>query len=212
MNASYRIAKLTKSDKSRFMEMMGGAFAADPLFLHLFGDSERDSGARRRVTAFVSFIFDKSFMLREEAWGLFEAGKLLGAYAAEKPLPQARKLAHIKEGMLLSGRLIPLFFRLPLRTIAALNDYMRVTRSAAPASAHHYLIMIGVAPGQQGNGIGQALLEHLLNRAAADLHSHGVALDTENKLNVDWYRKFGFQLHKETHVRQLPVYCLFRPR
>ncbi|CAH1190053.1 hypothetical protein PAECIP111893_00137 [Paenibacillus plantiphilus] len=207
MSASYNVAKLTKSDKAPFVSLMSRAFARDPLFLHLFENSERDRKAHSRMTAFMSFMFDKSFMLDEEMWGIFENNVLLGAYVVEKP--QTRKLRQVQGGLLLLGRLIPLLFRLSGQALVTLNRYMRVTRSSAPPSAHHYLIMIGVDPAAQGKGIGTALLEQLINTVIADANSRGVALDTENKENVNWYRQFGFQLHAETQLNHIPVYCMF---
>lgn len=210
MSAPYRFAKLTKSDKPAFVWLMSNAFARDPLFLHLFGDSELDSKAKSRVTAFVSFMFDKSFMLNEEVWGVFEQESLLGAYIIEKP--QTNKLQNIKGGLLLIGRLLALFFQMSGKTLGLLNSYMRVTRSASPPLPHHYLIMIGVHPEAQGKGIGKSLLIHLLSTVNADNNSQGAALDTENKENVNLYRKFGFNLSRETNMDNLPVYCMFYPK
>lgn len=206
MSALYRIARLTKTDKPLFVSVMSRAFARDPLFLHLFGDSEVDSKARSSMNAFVSFMFDKCFLLHEEVWGVFENENLLGTYIVEKPA--ASKLQNMK-GFLLIGRLIPLLFRISGKTLSLLNSYMRITRSAAPPSRHHYLIMIGVNPGDQGKGIGRRLLTHLLNAANEDNESEGVALDTENKENVRLYRKFGFTLSTETQIGDLSVYCMF---
>jgi ribosomal protein S18 acetylase RimI-like enzyme len=188
---------------------MSRAFARDPLFLHLFGDSELDSRARRRVAAFVSFMFDKSFLPHEEVWGVFENESLLGTYLVEKP--QASKL-NVKGLLFLILRLVPLFFQISRRALNLLNSYMRVTRSAAPSLTHHYLIMIGVTPEAQGKGIGKALLQHLLNTVHTDQKSHGVALDTENKENVHLYQRFGFTLCSETQINDLPVYCMFHPK
>lgn len=207
MSAPYRISKLTKWDKPLFVSLMSMAFARDPLFLHLFDDSELDRKARNRVTAFVSFMFDKSFMLNEEVWGLYENENLLGVYIVGKQQPS--KLQNMKGGILLIGRLIPLFFQLPRKTLGLLNSYMRVTRSSAPPIAHHYLIMIGVKPKNQGKGIGKALLQHLLHTVHMDNKSQGVALDTENAENVSLYQRFGFALSGEKQIDKVPVYCMF---
>ncbi|WP_324617827.1 GNAT family N-acetyltransferase [Cohnella cholangitidis] len=110
--------------------------------------------------------------------------------------------------MLLIGRLLPLLFQLSRQTSRFLNDYMRVTRSAAPRWAHHYLIMIGVIPEARGKGVGKALLNHLLNAVNADENSLGVALDTENLENVSLYRRFEFALSGETNLNDMPVYCM----
>lgn len=201
------ISRLTERDKPSFVALMSRAFARDPLFLYVFGDSEHDAKSRSRVTSFISFLFDKSFLLPEEVWGIVENNRLLGAYVVEKP--HASKRQHVIGGLLLIWRLLPLCIRLSGHTLRLLNSYMRVTKSAAPPMPHHYLIMIGVDPEVQGKGIGKALLQHLLNTANTDEKSQGVALDTENKDNVSVYRRFGFALSKETQLDGLPIYCMF---
>ncbi|WP_307473183.1 GNAT family N-acetyltransferase [Paenibacillus harenae] len=209
MKFSPSLSKLTKSDKPQFVSLMSSAFCRDPLFLHVLGDSELDFQARSYVTAFVSFMFDKSFLLHEEVWGVFENEDLQGAYVVENP--HANKLQSIRGGLLLIGRLLPLCFRMPRQTLHLLNSYMRLTRSFAPKLPHHYLIMIGVQPDHQGKGVGKALLNHLLHTVNKDPNSQGVALDTENKENVTMYQKVGFILNNETRLDDLPIYCMFYP-
>lgn len=205
MNASYRISRLTKSDKPLFVTLMCRAFARDPLFLHAFGDMTIDREARSRLTSFVSFLFNKSLMLHEEVWGYFENESLLGTYIVENP--HAGKLPN-RRFLRLFWRTFPFLFRFPGKTLGFLNSYMRITRSAAPSFPHHYLIMIGVEPEAQGRGIGKALMLHLLSEVGADTDSQGIALDTENEKNVSLYKRFGFTLSGETQVGGLPVYAM----
>ncbi|MBD8497306.1 GNAT family N-acetyltransferase [Paenibacillus arenosi] len=208
MSSSNPISKLNPSDKASFISLMSSAFAQDPIFLHIFGHSEFNEQARRHTAHFFSFLFDKSEWLHEEIWGYYENGKLLGAYIIEKPKTnKIRPMSIIR----LVGRLISLAYRLPIRKIRQLNDYMRITRSMAPSTAHHYLIIIGVAPEAQGKGIGKALLQHLLHDVDSSPISHGVALDTENIHNIVLYEKFGFILMHEAHLDHVPIYGMFRP-
>ncbi|WP_286926444.1 MULTISPECIES: GNAT family N-acetyltransferase [Lysinibacillus] len=206
MNNSLKILRLTKADKSSFVTLMSQAFAQDPLFLHVFGNSLHNNEASSRVEVFVSFMFDKSFLLNEELWGVFENERLLGTYIVETP--SSSKFQKVLGGLLVLGKLFSLLIQLPFKTLGLLNTYMRVTRASAPLYPHHYLIMIGVTPEAQGEGIGKALLHHLLANVRADSESQGVALDTENKGNVDLYRRFGFELNKEISFDELPVYCM----
>lgn len=210
MNTSCRVSKLAKSDKLLFSSIMSRAFARDPLFLHAFGDPELDRKSRSRAAAFISFMFDKSFLLNEEVWGFFENEILLGTYIVEKP--GLCKLKRFKGALGLIGRLLPLLFQLPVKTLGFLNSYMRITRSAAPSAPHHYLVMIGVNPEVQGRGIGTAMLLHLLQVVHADNKSHGIALDTENKENVNLYLRRGFALRHEEYINALAVYCMFNQK
>lgn len=128
MNTSFRITKLSKSYKAPFVALISRTFSREPLFLHLFGDPEHSLTARRKAIAFVSFMFDKSFLLHEEISGLFENEDLLGAYVVE--LPNAYMPQRIGGALLLVGRLAPLFFQLSPTTLRLLNGYMRITRNA----------------------------------------------------------------------------------
>lgn len=207
MNIPCRVSKLTQADKILFSSIMNRAFARDPLFLHAFGDPELDRESSSRAAAFVSFMFDKSFLLNEEIWGYYENEILLGTFIVEKP--GISKLKRLKGAFLLIGRLLPLLFQLPVKTLRFLNAYMGMTRSAAPSSPHHYLIMIGVNPEVQGRGIGTAMLRHLLQVVNSDHNSHGIALDTENKENVNLYQRWGFVLRHEEKINALTLYCMF---
>ncbi|MGG4441685.1 GNAT family N-acetyltransferase [Brevibacillus fortis] len=174
--------------------------------MYVFGDSQLDSKARKSVTAFLSFLFDKSFLLHEEVWGIFDNDSLLGTYVVEKP--QTSKLPNIKGGFLLIGMLIPLVFQLSGKTLLLLNSYMRITRTAAPSWKHHYLIMIGVKPEAQGKGVGKTMMQHLFQTTQDDPESQGIALDTEKEENVALYQKLGFTLREQTKIDNVPVYCM----
>lgn len=210
MSTPYRISKPTKSDKPVFVSLISSAFAQDPLFLHLFGNPQLDRRAKNKVSAFVSFMFDKSFSCNEEVWGIFENENLLGTYLIEKP--QLNKLQNIKSIVFTIMYSILLMTRISGKTLNLLNSYMRITRSAAPSLTHHYLIMIGVDPEAQGKGLGTAILLHLLNMVNEDDTSQGVALDTENKENINLYRRLGFTMSRETQLNHVSVYCMFYPK
>lgn len=168
MNIPCRVSKLTQADKILFSSIMNRAFARDPLFLHAFGDPELDRESSSRAAAFVSFMFDKSFLLHEEIWGYYENEILLGTFIVEKP--GISKLKRLKGAFLLIGRLLPLLFQLPVKTLR----FPIWARSAAPSSPHHYLIMIGVNPEVQGRGIGTAMLRHLLQVVNSDHNSRSI--------------------------------------
>ncbi|MCQ6560546.1 GNAT family N-acetyltransferase [Paenibacillus mendelii] len=206
MSHAYEPVRLAEADKRSFVSLISRAFAGDPLFLHVFGDSERDGIAASRVKTFASFMFDKSFLLEEEIRGVFENDRLLGAYIVEKPRTPSLRL-RVRECSLVR-LLIRLWRQTSGRTVIRLNGYMKATRDAAPPWPHHYLIMIGVDPETQGRGIGRLLLDHLLKSTHEDRRSRGVALDTENVRNVAFYQKFGFVLGSETKSGDLRVFCM----
>jgi ribosomal protein S18 acetylase RimI-like enzyme len=64
---------------------------------------------------------------------------------------------------------------------------------------HWYLAVLAVDPEYQRRGIGAQLLEPVLSRCDADgLLAY---LETQKPENVAWYRRFGFEVRDEVHVR-----------
>lgn len=75
---------------------------------------------------------------------------------------------------------------------------------------HWYLFVIGVEPECQGQGVGSALLQPMLERA--DGEGMPVYLETHNASNVGFYRKHGFTVAQEGRIpgSQVAVYGLLR--
>lgn len=74
-----------------------------------------------------------------------------------------------------------------------------------------YLMVIGVLPESQSMGYGGRLLDFLCERA--DREGKALYLETQNKKNVTWYEKFGFQVIKEISFADwLPLWEMVRSR
>ncbi|MDH6219975.1 GNAT family N-acetyltransferase [Streptomyces pseudovenezuelae] len=69
----------------------------------------------------------------------------------------------------------------------------RLTQDIHPADrAHEYLWMIGVAPGRQGEGLGAALIGHVLDRCDREgLHAY---LEASSARSRALYERLGFAL------------------
>lgn len=67
---------------------------------------------------------------------------------------------------------------------------------------HYYVLAVGVAPAEQGKGVGGTLLRSALRLAA----ERGVPsyLETASPRNVELYRHLGFRVHRELAPRRLP--------
>ncbi|WP_442795425.1 GNAT family N-acetyltransferase [Pelobium manganitolerans] len=59
----------------------------------------------------------------------------------------------------------------------------------------YYIWFIGVNPDEQNNGYGSAMLNSLLNEAAA--MNRTVCLETSTIKNLPWYKKHGFEIYDE---------------
>jgi GNAT superfamily N-acetyltransferase len=73
-----------------------------------------------------------------------------------------------------------------------------------------YLIMIGVDPDFQGQGLGKMLIEYVMEIARGVPGCLGVGLDTEDEKNVHIYRACGFEVVQETNLDDLPIYVMWR--
>lgn len=208
MSRDYNVRRLKRSDKSSFVQLMATSFENDPLFIYLFKEGKRDQEFQEHIDSFVSFIFDKSFCLMEEVWGMFDQNSLIGAYIIETP--QVKRGHKIYGGFMLVGTIIKLLKKLSFNSIIKLNRYMKVSRRNVPKVPLHYLIMIGVTPAEQGKGIGGILLQQIMKQVRNDQRSLGIALDTENKRNISYYNRFGFNLYSESKFDDITIYSMFK--
>ncbi|TYP74062.1 GNAT family N-acetyltransferase [Paenibacillus methanolicus] len=202
----FTFERLTDRDREAFISLMRAAFDEDPLFETLFGSS----GSRGRLAndhLLPAFAFRQGLARRSELWGCYREGALVGAYAMEASNHVGLSAAVTVAQTI--ARAAVLSLRLPIRATVLLNRYMRHSRKLAPSVPHHYLLMIGVAPGAQGAGIGSALPAHAAERSAFCARSRGVALDTEQSANEAWYQARGYAKTGESQLGGLRVIGMF---
>ena len=84
------------------------------------------------------------------------------------------------------------------RRFLAFVDYIEKAREQGSQSPHWLLFVLAVHPDHQGRGVGGALLRHGLRRAAAE--GLPCRLDTTKPANVDYYRRYGFEVVGEIDV------------
>jgi GNAT superfamily N-acetyltransferase len=83
-----------------------------------------------------------------------------------------------------------------LQRLGRVLDYLEAVHRRDVPPEHWYLLIVGVAPAQQGQGVGRALLQPMLDKAdAAGLPCY---LDTAQPLAVPFYQKLGFRVLVET--------------
>lgn len=195
------IRALEGSDRGAFVEVMATAFRWDPLIVAAIGERP---GALR---AFLSFMFDMTKLVGGERLGLFEAERLAGCVLVEPPDGGGigDRLRMLGAGI----RFLPVAVTLPRASTALFNRYLNVTRAAAPGEPHAYLTMVGVNPTHQGKGFGRRLIDAATD-AAAKMGAEGVALDTENPVNVPLYEKLGFIQTARLELGPFTSFCMYR--
>ena len=68
------------------------------------------------------------------------------------------------------------------------------------------LEIIGTAPEHQGKGSGTALLAPMVERA--DTEGVGMYLESSKESNIAYYRRFGFEVRRELHLKKGPTMWL----
>jgi GNAT superfamily N-acetyltransferase len=84
------------------------------------------------------------------------------------------------------------------------------TEKSHPREPHYYLFMIGARPDCQGQGVGSALISHMLRRC--DREQMPVYLENSKEANLDFYRGHGFQVQQEIRFAKSapPLWLMWR--
>jgi ribosomal protein S18 acetylase RimI-like enzyme len=96
-------------------------------------------------------------------------------------------------------------------SIRRLETYSELADHDRPKEPHLHVGMVAVDPGFQGKGIGRQLLEEIQRMSEEHPESIGVALDTENPPNLDFYQRCGYVIVAEHRLEDaITVWNLFR--
>jgi GNAT superfamily N-acetyltransferase len=167
------------SDREAVVRLLDAAFQDDPVSGWIFpGEEERRTTHPRLMAAFVDIVL---------AEGRVEVTEDGAACALWLPVPAESADGHADEDGFAQLR----------EAVDPDNERIeligRLTADVHPAGrAHEYLWMIGVAPERQGEGLGTALIESVLERCDRD----GVPayLEASCARSRGLYERLGFEL------------------
>jgi GNAT superfamily N-acetyltransferase len=97
-----------------------------------------------------------------------------------------------------------------MRFMKSLDIMEKIHKEQVPED-HWYLMLLGVDPPRQGQGVGSAIMQPALAKAdAAHLPAY---LETQKEINVRLYNKHGFDVVVETDLPDNGphVWCMKRP-
>jgi GNAT superfamily N-acetyltransferase len=195
----FGVFSATATDLDAAVDALGAAFAADPLIDFLFGPAieRRDGHACEFFRLLMAARLERSMPVLVAR----EGGRIVGAvmgYDTSRPNWPAP----------LSERWERLMAGVP-GLVDRLASYEGLADRYMPAAPHYYLGVLGVAPAEQGRGIGSALVASFCALSAADPRSTGVYLETASPANPPIYRRGGFAVTGEGPLGTATLWCMF---
>jgi GNAT superfamily N-acetyltransferase len=184
--ASPSVTEMTPADQAAATQTIVLAFAADPMARWTWPSAHQYLEAMpRMVRAFAG-----------EGFSLGTAWCTDGYGAAAMWLPPG---AHSDEDGL--GAVIDSTVDKALR--AETDPIFERMAEYHPTEPHWYLPLIGADPARQGEGLGEALMAHALDRVDRD---HAPAyLESSNPRNIPFYQRHGFEILGEIQVGSSPT-------
>ncbi|MBP7686951.1 MAG: GNAT family N-acetyltransferase [Thermoflexales bacterium] len=163
--------------------VLADALIADPFYAAISVDFEGDIVARR--AALIDYFH---YSLREG----YEIGvvTLEAQGAAIWTVPQSTEVTQSAAKAKLTAFATVLGPR-GLAHYRAIIDFMEPTAHAVVPEGSWYLSILGVAPSQQGRGLGRAMLEPTLHQA--DAAQVPCFLETYNAASLRFYNRLGFK-------------------
>jgi ribosomal protein S18 acetylase RimI-like enzyme len=188
--ASSASAPLERAQLKAAGHTLGRAFVDDPAFSWMLPDE-----AKRAAPLEWFFTCASDYGLR---WGeVYRAGEAIDGAAIWLPpgdtsVPAMRMM---RVGMWQGP------FRLGLGAMRRFLTFVewseRLHKKNVP-EPHWYLMVLGVDPTRQGQGVGSGLITPMLARA--DEQGRACYLETAKERNVTFYRKHGFDVVDDEHL------------
>ena len=166
------------------------AFFDDPLFEFIFPD-ERDRRARLAWVMRMGVGYGRRFGRVDTT-----AGTMLG-HAVWLPPGET----HVAGDRLTEAGFVEPERHMGEEALARFGAFMEQVspiHERLMPEPHWYLMILGVDPAYQGQGVGSALIQSMLARA--DAEEHRCYLETVKARNVPFYQKHGFDVLEETDV------------
>jgi GNAT superfamily N-acetyltransferase len=175
------IRKATGEDSRAMVEAMARAFYDDPVFEWFFPD-----GGKRLAQCRRYFAGRTRILLRQDEIYTVDGGVAAAMWARpgewrDPPFEVLRQFAFFAPAI---GRRIP-------QALKGLRDI----EERHPKPPHWYLAVLGTDPSRQGEGLGSAVLQPVLDEC--DRLEVPAYLETSTERNVAFYTRHGFRVSDE---------------
>ncbi len=205
MPAAVQLQRLTSAKLAEAGTTLAAAFHDDPFSLFLLPDeTSRPRWLRLLNTAALRWALAERHAYTTAVEGV--PGVIALVPPGRYPLPAWRTLR-----FLLSVAWRPPPFGPPLRSLIRGMQTLRMVERLHLRQPHWYVHVLGVHPGQQGTGLGRALLDPAL--ALADRDRLPVYRETSSPRNLTFYGHFGFDVVQEVAAPGggPPLWTMLRP-
>jgi ribosomal protein S18 acetylase RimI-like enzyme len=179
--AQTEVARAAQGDHAKVGSALGAAFIHDPVFQWLIPAdvSNRD---KRLDTFFTSMA--RSYLRRDK--NVYSVGDGAGGALWSAPGSWALPMSEvIRES-------IPAMRAFGTNLTRALRSQLFIESKHPKDPKHWYLGYLGVAPTQQGRGLGAAMLRAVLDDA--DKTATPAYLESSNERNLSLYERHGFKV------------------
>lgn len=192
--------ELSPSEMTAAAAVLGRGMRDNPLHVAAFGSDpeRRESALTGMFRPVLRQISSKGAIL-----GAFSEGELVGVTGMAAPgrcAPSGREKLEILPAILRSGGLAS-----TLRVLKWVGVWSREDPKSQP---HWHLGPVGVERHLQGKGIGSALMRLFCERMDSGLSM--AYLETDKKINVPFYERFGFRVTRERVVLGVPNWFMVR--
>jgi GNAT superfamily N-acetyltransferase len=188
--SSLSVTRLTDAQERAVGEMLGRAFAFDPIFVYVEPDPSRRASF---LAEFMSALTRRSHRLAE-AW--VTAPEVFGASLWKGP--DLRTLSAEQLAMTGLDRIPEWLSPTAAARFDEVFDRVEAALEEDAPEPVYYLGVLGVAPERRGRGVGSRLMAPVLDRA--DREGLSVTLETANPHNLPLYRRHGFEVKQEVVV------------
>ena len=166
--------------------VLSQAFYQDPLFCYFFPDDQRRLALSRHTFHFLACHAHHRGEICTTPGTVDGAAVWLPSRALHRSV-----LEMVRFGALPMLRQGPAAVKRQLDA----GDAMQKVHDALMQKPHAYLLLLGIDPQKQGQGLATRLLQPTLERL--DREGQPAYLDTHNPDNVSLYRRFGFEVVHE---------------
>ncbi len=192
MTTTTEVVQLQRTQISEAGELLARAFHDDPLFMWVLPDESK----RARVLPWFMAFFARYCRRYGEVHTTAESVEGTAVWVPPGRYPMSVTRLMLAGWILAPAKLGPRGYG---RMMGAVKYWEKLHKRDVPPR-HWYLMILGVDPPRQGEGIGGALLQPVLARADGE----GVPcyLETVTARNVPSYQRHGFAVVVEGDLRK----------